>query len=787
MKYLLGIRVVDPAMGSGHFLVSAVDEITNWIVDVLKECPDAPLAAKIKLDRAQILDEQKKNKIRLNTSLLSEVIVLKRMVMKRCVYGVDSNYLAVELAKLSLWLDSFTIGTPLTFLDHHIRCGDSLIGLWLEGISKRTGNDTLETWMETVSLTGSGVMQMVSMLTDLTKQEVEQSRKAYFKSRERMNSYQVVLDIITASMMDGTIGKKLPANLSLVEKTARELESSSAKKEPDWWANVEKAVSFARRFKAFHWEIEFPDAFRVGSDETERGFDLLLTNPPWDAVKPDIDDFFTIYYPKFRKIKKKEDKTKIIDSLLRKEDISKAWDEYNDSIGKKLSFFKQSEQYRKQGSGDTNLWKLFLERNNTLLKTNTGTLAILLPSSVVIDEGAKPLREQLFSENIRLLYEFENTNGIFPDVDSRTKFCLLVTERGSSTPTFPAAFYLHDVHSLEGKAEEEKFVQIPISLIFVCAPDSLSIPEVRNNSQLRVFSELYARHSLLVDDHRKNWNVSLLTELHRTADNKLFNPSGKGWDLIEGKNFHQFLPDFEKPAFVVEPKAGLERTMRHRDYSYINESIHKNPRLAFRSVASSTNVRSVIACVLPPHSFSPHNATIVLPRIEDAFLKPDGEDYARLVCYLTGILNSFIFDFLTRTRISGNLSFYYIYQTPVPAQYLTGNGARITELSARLCCPDERFQKFGNLIGINPKKLDMKERIELTAELNALIAEHYGMTKEDFGIVLGSFDGFEEDKNLPNLYKNNEIIWEDELVRKFNGEVRKLALQKFESLPKVKV
>jgi hypothetical protein len=112
---LLGIKVVDPAMGSGHFLVAAVDHITGWIMDILKEHPEAPLARIIDEDREKVIKEQKEKGIEISTELLSDSIILKRLVTKRCVYGVDINPLAVELAKLSLWLDSFHVDEP----DHY--------------------------------------------------------------------------------------------------------------------------------------------------------------------------------------------------------------------------------------------------------------------------------------------------------------------------------------------------------------------------------------------------------------------------------------------------------------------------------------------------------------------------------------------------------------------------------------------------------------------------------------------------------------------------------------------
>jgi len=150
----------------------------------------------------------------------------------------------------------------------------------------------------------------------------------------------------------------------------------------------------------------------------------------------------------------------------------------------------------------------------------------------VTDEGGKQLREALFEGRIRGMFEFENKNGIFPDIHRSYKFVLLVVDKATPTDSFPAAFYLHQTEALEGKTEQEKFVELPMELVKNSAPDSLSIPEVRNKKQLEVFSWLYQNHPLL-SDTKKGWNVALLSELHRTADSSLFRSDGKGWPLIE--------------------------------------------------------------------------------------------------------------------------------------------------------------------------------------------------------------------------------------------------------------
>jgi hypothetical protein len=686
--------------------------------------------------------------------------------MKRCVYGVDINLLAVELAKLSLWLDSFTIGTPLTFLDHHIKEGDSLIGLWLDDIEKRTGNDTIDEWVDDLSSTGSSLTSEVAMPADLTAAQTEESRKNYDRFMQKTRPLRIVLDVATAEIIDERLGKAVPRNLPLIEKTA------TSQVKPPWWSSVEASVTLAKRFKSFQWELEFPDVYRKNSVS---GFDLIITNPPWDAVKPKDTEYFSQYYPGFRKIQGKQERLKIKKQLLQDPGIAKGFEAYKLNIQQKLNFFKNPATYVRRGSGDTNLWKLFLERVLRLRGPN-GNLAIVVPSGILNDEGAKELREELFKNRIRFVYEFENTEGIF-NIHRSYKFVLLVADRAPPSSSFKAAFYLHKVAALKSQAEREKFIDVPFTLVLKSAPDSLTIPELRNKDQLEVFSKIYATQPLL-SDKNKSWTVKLIAELHQTNDSKIFRRSTQGWPLIEGKDFWQFDPNYEKPTFTIDPKDGLARTKHHEEYRYINEAIHNNVRLAFRDIGSSTNTRSVVACLLPPHSFSPNTAIIVQPSIDSETIIDDR--YTRLISYLEGVFNSFVFDFLIRSRIFMHLNFFYVYQTPVPKDYDGKLARRIQQCAACLNFVDDRFDQLGIVLEVPRAPAELSKRIELTAELNALVATHYGLSRSEVEVILKSFDGFEEDDSLSK--RTGEVTWDPVLIRKFNGEVRKRVLHYFDLL-----
>jgi len=764
---LLGIRVVDPAMGSGHFLVEVVDQITSWIMDRLKEHPEAPLARIIDEDREKVIKEQKEKGIEINTDLLSDSIILKRLVMKRCVYGVDVNPLAVELAKLSLWLDSFTIGTPLTFLDHHIRAGDSLIGLWMKNLSTKASLEgVLDSWMETVTEVGVNVSEKVSMPPDLTLEEVEESRRIHEEDRSKTEPARITLDLMTAQILAPNETMRLTPNFGLIEKTMHQT------KKPEFWAEVEKAEGIATHFRAFHWELEFPDA----KGETGMRFDAVITNPPWNEIRPYEEEFFSQYIPYFSSLATKTEKDRERAALFKDDSKRIAYEAYVKEIQQKLAFIKNSGQYAKRGPIGVafDSWALFLERALGLVREG-GTLAVILPSGIVANSSATVLRRAILEKRIRAFYEFDNTKGIFPAIDSRYKFVLLVFDAVNSSEPFSAAFHLEEVESLSGNNEREKFLQLDKDFIRLVSPDTLSIPEIRASNDVGICEHLYRRHPLL-GKRIEGWEFTIMRELG-TESAKLYRTDGKGWPLMDGKDFNQFIPDYEKPSRTVNAEEGLRQTAKIRNYESLNKEFHNRSRIAYRAIASSTNVRSMIACILPKQVFTPHNAYQVLPRYNGQLKL--GKEYSWMLCYLAGMFNSMVFDYLIRLRVAMTLSFYFVYQTPLPSQFRGGLADEIVRISARLSCPDERFKELADDIGITIRPISMEERIELSAKLNAFVAKHYGVSRDELEFILKSFN-FIEDKEITKM--GNKIEWNDKLFRKFNGEVRSRVVGYFEKL-----
>lgn len=195
---LFNTKILDPAMGSGHFLVEAVDYITDKALHFLNAFPWNPVTAHLEIVRTTILDQMDEQGIVIDRRRLTDVNLLKRHVLKRCIYGVDLNPMAVELAKVSLWLHCFTLGAPLSFLDHHMRCGNSLIGVSVPQVQDELRQGSLfGNWFAGLTL-ATDFMRHVGELSDVTSAQVHESRNEYEKASDALAPYKRILDVYTS-------------------------------------------------------------------------------------------------------------------------------------------------------------------------------------------------------------------------------------------------------------------------------------------------------------------------------------------------------------------------------------------------------------------------------------------------------------------------------------------------------------------------------------------------------------------------------------------------------------
>lgn len=330
VKEIFDIKVLDPAMGSGHFLVEAVDYITDKIIDFLNAFPSNPVSVHLNQMRETILSEMDEQGITIDRGRLTDVNLLKRHVLKRCIYGVDINPMAVELAKVSLWLDCFTLGAPLSFLDHHMRCGNSLVGATVEAVRnaiQAKGQTSLLFAQDRFAglMRATDWMRHVGELSDVTTSQVQESRKEYKKASDALLPYNRTLDIYTSRWFGNTPIKSVTQRKhkgyvqiteerdvtvemicssdidALLKVESHQIPSEINKlTQKDDKQILSTAFEAHNKYRFFHWELEFPEVFyEDGSEKRNPGFDAVIGNPPY--VRQEGLDEFKVFFSECKK------------------------------------------------------------------------------------------------------------------------------------------------------------------------------------------------------------------------------------------------------------------------------------------------------------------------------------------------------------------------------------------------------------------------------------------------------------------------------------------------------
>lgn len=289
---VLDIKVLDPAMGSGHFLVEAVDFITDRLLHFLNGFPHNPVRASLRRTRQAILEAMEQQQVSIDPGRLNDVALIKRQVLKRCVYGVDLNPMAVELAKVSLWLDAFTLGAPLSFLDHHLRCGNSLIGTMARQADEemRGGDKGQRTFLEgpfVGLLRSAEIMRGIGMLADATIEQAQESAGLFRSFEEAAKPYKQLLDIYTMRHF----------GVRRADEFLRLYGAEAMKARPETLGSPYKEVlqqreQMCQQYRFFHWDLEFPEVFvdlERATWKENPGFDAVVGNPPYaNAIEANV-------------------------------------------------------------------------------------------------------------------------------------------------------------------------------------------------------------------------------------------------------------------------------------------------------------------------------------------------------------------------------------------------------------------------------------------------------------------------------------------------------------------
>jgi hypothetical protein len=415
---LLDLRICDPAMGSGHFLVSLVDYLSDQVIIAMAETEKmvewasedhpyiSPLADRIEAIRNTILGNAEARKWTVDPEQLDDRHIIRRMVLKRCVYGVDKNVMAVELAKVALWLHSFTVGAPLSFLDHHLRCGDSLFGSWVKtGISKATAYGSPLLLHESVKAAyGSAAsMQMIEGLPDAEIAEAHRSQEIFegvqvmtaplnaflsllhgiewldLRGKENQAALQAFFDGEFGDPFDVALGKKEPISPGTGAHSAGVKRQISGAKKYDVFTEILTAArELVVEENFLNWQVAFPGVWSDWQEEgLVGGFDAIIGNPPWDRMKLQQVEWFAARRREIALAQRASDRAKMIAALEKAGDpLAIDYAKAATRAEKGARMARSGGDYPLLSGGDINLYSLFVERAMKLVR-HDGMIGLL--------------------------------------------------------------------------------------------------------------------------------------------------------------------------------------------------------------------------------------------------------------------------------------------------------------------------------------------------------------------------------------------------------------------------
>ena len=771
---LLKLTIIDPACGSGHFLLAAARRI----------------ATRLARHRAE------------GTPALSDFRHALRDVARSCLHGVDRNPMAVELTKVALWIETVDPGLPLGFFDAQIRCGDALLGVFdlkvledgipdaaykpLTGDDKDTAKYYKKANQDATKGQGgfdfgTGQVSMPEMkpmaldfsgFRELPEDTVEQigAKAKRFKELRKGQAFvraTAAANLYVAAFLLPKVGGAPAGPSARTVPTTEEL--WMALNQGKMRQAMVDAPKAARRARAFHWPLEYPDVMQHG------GFDVVLGNPPWERIKLQEQEFFAVLSPEIANAPNKAARDRLIKGLEKAPDGSAERALLDAFVVAKREAEATSEfvrvagdeggRFALTGRGDVNTYSLFAELFANLARWRAG---VIVPSGIATDATTAPFFAHLVeAKRLAKLVDFENSAPIFPSVHRSFKFALLTLGRDETAAQF--AFFLTEPAQL---AEPERNFTLSPEAIAAINPNTKTAPVFRARADAELAAKIYSSAVVLIDENKgadgNPWGVSFMAMFHMSNDSSLFRTatqlteaefisSSGGWKsgsdslvpLYEAKMIHQFdhrwagyaengrdsavltssdkaNPDFEPAPRYWVPESEVRDRLAARGWT-------RGWLMGWRDITRSTDERTAIVSVAPVSACAGEFALFfcdVTPSLQAALLAN---------------LNSLSLDFQARFKITGaHLKQFHVKQLPIfsPDFYTEPRLAFITQKVLELTYTSHSLAPFARDLGYDgpPFVWDEDRRADLRADLDAFYARAYGLTRDELRYILDPAD-----------------------------------------------
>lgn len=753
-------RVADIAMGSGHFLVAAVDRI---------EARFSGYLAKRRLSQVSIeLDHLRQAALAALGDAadsypdFEENALLRRQIARRCVYGVDINEVAVQLARLGIWIHTFVPGLPLSLLDRNLVHGNSLVGIGqlsevlevLEANKLWGFFGELDEWL----VSAEKPLKLLGKMADSNKAELDSAKKAWGEAEKAVKPLSALCHVVTNSRIKAKVPFLRP--------------SPKWKEQHDLILNTPEykaAKTDLSPMNPLHFPVAFPEVFL----REQAGFDVILGNPPWEEATLEEDAFWARHFPGLRSLSQREQEARKVE--LRKE--------RPDLVEQYLVELAEAETTRRaltrgpfpgMGTGDPDLYKAFCWRFWFLVAEKAGRIGVVLPRSALAAKGSEELRWTLFREaeltDTTML--LNNRSWFFEDVHPQYTIALVAIHRSlTANPRVHLSGPYNSHASYESRLKNGGASFIGEEVL--SWNDSASLPLLPTEESVEVFTQLRKAPRLDLDKPGE-WRARPHTELHATNDKKdkktgqiLMDlksekcPEGC-WPVYKGASFDLWEPDTGEYYAWADPGVMLPHLQKKRLRGHHNvKSVFQefdstwcedpktlpclHPRVVFRDISRATDTRTMRCALLPPRVFVTNKGPYLLfPR--------GGE---RDASFVLGVLSSIPLDWYARRFVELGLNFFVLNPLPIPRPD-SDNSLRLRtiELAGRLACPDDRFVDWAREIGVKCGALDDEEKQDMIYELDGVVAHLYGLKQKHLVHIYETFhDGWNYKSRLEATLK----------------------------------
>ena len=775
IQALLAIRVLDPACGSGHFLLAA--------------------GRRLALDLARLRAGDDEPSEALRQQCLREVVA-------HCLYGVDKNPMAVELCKVALWIEAIDPGKPLSFLDAHIQCGDSLVGVFDpkvleqgipdEAYKALTGdNPTVCTSLKRdnasyrkTSRTGGGLqgsfnlaatptrspgqnrLQAIEAMPETSLPETAAKQAAYgvWLQETGSDAETLAANLYTAAFFL----PKTAESRAQVPTTEHLLKLLSGQTITE--AMEQGVQGAARNFRFLHWHLRFGEVMGNG------GFDCVLGNPPWERIKLQEKEFFAARSEAIATASNKAARERLIQAL--KAPDANAADRqlaHEFELAKRETegsgeFIRGSGRFALTAVGDLNTYALFAEHFLKLIGPG-GRSGVIVPTGIATDNSTKAYFDAIASGGrLVSLHDFENREAIFPGVHRSYKFALLTLGYGVEATDF--VFFATAVNQL---ADDRRHFTLTADDIALINPNTRTCPVFRSQMDAELTKKVYGQVPVLIDEamgeQGNPWGIKFMRMFDMANDSYLFfdEPAADRLPLYEAKLIHHYdhrwatygndgssrdvtLGEKQDPNLEVTPRYWVvqsEVQTRLKAQGWEQQWL-----VGWRRNCRSTDERTCIATIGPAAGIG-----------DSLFLMtPLSKKSGIFTGLLGGNLTSLIFDFIARQKVGGvNFSFYYMSQLPVlpPSAYDQTSIDFIQPRVLELTYTSHDLKPWAEDLGYDgpPFIFDPERRSLLRAELDAYYAHLYGLSRDELRYILDPADvmGPDYPSETFRVLKNNEI------------------------------